>query len=123
MGCGGLSAARTVAFARGEASIQTRCMRHDSRQRALESDGHDDDVKWLTFWFAYSFVNFAGSLFSNVFFFIPFWGEVLLGTTVFLALGGSELVLKPILLKNQEVIDKVLSKGAALKDKVVAKAA
>ncbi|EOD26913.1 hypothetical protein EMIHUDRAFT_236345 [Emiliania huxleyi CCMP1516] len=91
---------------------------------ALESRGdHDDDVKWLTFWFAYSFVNFAGSLFSNVFFFIPFWGEVLLGTTVFLALGGSKLVLKPILLKNQEVIDKVLSKGAALKDKVVAKAA
>jgi len=31
--------------------------------------------------------------------------------------------LKPILLKNQEVIDKVLSKGAALKDKVAAKAA
>ena len=34
---GGLSAARTVAFARGEASIQTRCMRHDSRQRACGS--------------------------------------------------------------------------------------
>ena len=33
---GGLSAARTVAFARGEASIQTRCMRHDSRQRVRE---------------------------------------------------------------------------------------
>ena len=29
---GGLSAARTVAFARGEASIAARCMRHDSRQ-------------------------------------------------------------------------------------------
>ncbi|EOD29541.1 hypothetical protein EMIHUDRAFT_233931 [Emiliania huxleyi CCMP1516] len=27
---------RTVAFARGEASIQTRCMRHDSRQRVRE---------------------------------------------------------------------------------------
>ena len=90
-----------------------------------------------------------GGRFSYVFFFIPFWGEVLLGTTVFLALGGSQLVymapsltypstlrhtsddllplpqvMKPILLlKNQEVIDKVLSKGAALKDKVAAKAA
>ena len=33
---GGLSAARTVAFARGEASIAARCMRHDSRQRVRE---------------------------------------------------------------------------------------
>ncbi|EOD09151.1 hypothetical protein EMIHUDRAFT_248784 [Emiliania huxleyi CCMP1516] len=33
---GGLSAARTVAFARGEASIQASCMRHDSRQRVRE---------------------------------------------------------------------------------------
>ena len=33
---GGLSAARTVAFARGEAIIVERCMRHDSRQRVRE---------------------------------------------------------------------------------------
>ena len=33
---GGLSAARKVAFARGEASIAARCMRHDSRQRVRE---------------------------------------------------------------------------------------
>ena len=33
---GGLSAARTVAFARGEASIAARCMRHASRQRVRE---------------------------------------------------------------------------------------
>ena len=78
--------------------------------KVLETDRAEDDTHWLTFWFVYTLFAFARSIVDYVAFVIPFYNELTIGFTVYLAyLGGAthlySTVLRPLLKEHEATID------------------
>jgi len=93
--------------------------------KALESEGDEDDMQWLTYWVVFIFVNFFDNVVGIFFSIIPLYHLLKLIFYVYLyypkskgALTVYKNFVRPILKKYESQIDEALKKGENLKEKI-----
>lgn len=95
--------------------------------KAIESTVKEDDTKWLTYWVVYSCFSLVESFTDILLFWIPFYCFL---KCIFLVYcmaptswNGSltiyQKVIRPLFLKHQQDVDKVLNKAADMAQDVI----
>jgi receptor expression-enhancing protein 5/6 len=97
--------------------------------KAIESPGGDDDKLWLTYWVVFAFYAFADNFLDILFFWVPCYYAIKLLVLVALfapQIRGAVLlydgVIRPLLKKHEDEIDKALHRVEQDVDSVAKKA-
>lgn len=93
--------------------------------KALESEGEEDDMQWLTYWVVFIFVNFLDNVFGLFFSIIPLFHLLKLIFYIYLfypkskgALTIYKSFIRPMLKKYESQIDEALKKGEKITENI-----